>query len=326
MKNFDFNKIYELILNIYLNLFNTLDKSYLWLKDTFNNRELAMGIIIIIIILFALSKKEIRKSIKEIIKTLFNKKLIFINIILISYFLVMILILDKVGFWENRLWKDAIIWFLFTAIVYVVNSIGQAKDFNYFRSSINDNIKIFIVLEFILNMYTFSLIGEIVLTIVLSFISISIVLCESIEDINTNGSKILINILKWIQTLIVILVLARSIKLISMNTQNILLYDLLKDILLPLILMMMFIPYVYLLVLYSTYEIIFIRLKFKKTINDNIRWYLNLRILLICRLNINRINDFTKKSTILYTNIKTISDVNELIFNYKRSIKHKLIN
>lgn len=81
----------------------------------------------------------------------------------------------------------------------------------------------------------------------------------------------------------------------------------------------MFIPYIYFFVLYSSYEKLFMRLKFKKTIDDKYRILLCFRIVLFCKFNINKVNNFIDYSEIMKSYVKSKDDINWLFKNYKIS-------
>ncbi|WP_434578830.1 hypothetical protein [Thermoanaerobacterium thermosaccharolyticum] len=93
------------------------------LKNIFSNRELAVGFWLFLLLLYALSKKDIRKSLLDIIKIFFSKKFIGWHISMLLYVLLIVFILFKIGFWEFRLLKDTIIWYISVAIVTSIKSI-----------------------------------------------------------------------------------------------------------------------------------------------------------------------------------------------------------
>ncbi|ADL68456.1 hypothetical protein Tthe_0920 [Thermoanaerobacterium thermosaccharolyticum DSM 571] len=290
------------------------------LKNIFSNRELAVGFWLFVLLLYALSKKDVRKSLLDVIRIFFSKKFIGWHISMLLYVSSIIFILFKIGFWEFRLLKDTIIWYISVAIVNSIKSIGEAKDMKYFENIIKDNVKIVIILEFIINLYNFSLICEIILIPVISFLYLFKMSFELKTKYQNENYKSIIKLLNIITAVIGIYILFYStIKFLS-DIKNIVFLDLFKDLILPSILSIMFVPYVYLFVLYSTYEKVFIILKYKKTIDDKYRFLLYFRIILFCKFNIVKVNNFINYSKIMYNYIKSKDDINLLFKNYKTNV------
>ncbi len=130
----------------------------------FNNREISLGIWLIITLLIVVSKKKNRKYLGNIFKILLNKKIILLILISVIYTTSIVISLYYIHFWNISLLKDTIIWFCFSGLVinfkYVID---LKKDDNLTKRVILDNIKAVIILEFILNIYSFPLYIEIFL-------------------------------------------------------------------------------------------------------------------------------------------------------------------
>lgn len=86
----------------------------------------------------------------------------------------------------------------------------------------------------------------------------------------------------------------------------------------------MFVIYIYFFVLYAAYEIFFIRLSFKKTIDDNLRGKLKLRILFFCNINIKKVSNFVQNSQVLTSYVTRKSDIKKLFDNYRRNTSREI--
>ena len=315
--------IQSFIKNIYNYISTYINSIIDNISNLFTNRELASGFLLIIFILWVVTSKKTRKSVKDLIKSFFNKHLMLFNTIMILYFLLCIFILNKFRFWENRMWKDAIIWFIFTAVVFIVNAITKKDiDYKYFNDLFKSCFKIFLLVQFIINMVSFSFIVELTILIILVFTGILNAVLENHKQFDTEGGKILYCIFNCIQIVMGFIILYNSIKITFLEKQNIDVLNLLKDFILPLILTLMFIPFCYISSLFSLYQQLFIRVGFNKKISNEIRPYLNMKILLVCGFSIIRVRTFTRKSNIMSTYISNTGDVKKLINNYKYNIKN----
>lgn len=291
--------------------------------NLFTNRELAVGFLILIFILWVIISKKTRKNVKNIIKAFFNIHLIIFNTIMILYFLLCILILNKFRFWENYMWKDAIVWFVFTGIVFIVNGITKKDiDYTYFKDLFKNCFKILLLLEFITNMASFSFIVELAILIAIIIITISNFILKNNKQFDIEGARILYSIFNSILILIGFIILYNSIRKTFIERESIDVLKLLKDFALPSILTLMFIPFSYISCLFSLYQQLFIKVGFNKKISNEIRPYLNFKILLTCGFSIVRARTFIRKSNIMTTYISNTRDVKKLITNYKYNIKN----
>lgn len=298
-------------------IFVFINNAYLELNKIFNNREIAIGFWLLVFMIYFLSLKNIRSQLPGMIKILLSKKLVIWYFCMMAYFGVMILILIRMEFWNRTLLKDTIIWFITVGIVTCGKSVGKANDLKYFIDIIKGNIKILVIIQFISKLYSFSFIIESALVIIIVFISMilaKIDVSPQYKDKDLPNLKIFLNAVLGI---IGFCMLYHSIRLLIINIHVVNIQKLEKDMLLPIILSIMFIFFIYFFVIYSEYEQLFIRLSFKKTIDDKVRKYLIIRILLFCNLNIIRINNFILRSRVMNSYVTSKKDANKLIKNYK---------
>lgn len=253
----------------------------------------------------------------SVIKCALSRKLVIWYILTLIYFIGMIIILIKCGFWEKRLLKDTVIWFITTGLISCGKAIGKAKDAEYFKEQIKNNFKLIVILQFVLNLYTFSFIVEVILMLVMTILSVCIVILDIKEEFKNESGRKLKRLLNIIQSFIVLLILYYSIREIIINIGNIIIIDKIKDVALPIILSSMFIIYIYLFCIYSSYEQLFIKLSFKRTIDDKIRFFLKVRVIIFCNINIKRINCFIERSNIMRSYVRNKKEVQDLIYNYK---------
>ncbi|RID81545.1 hypothetical protein [Mesobacillus zeae] len=316
--------IIESILNKSKEIYNL--KSIILLSNinigkVFNNRELAIGFWTIIFIIFALSISSVRKQLQSLIKTMFNRKLILWYISMVLYVFGMVFVLFQIGFWKVSLLKETIFWFLFVGILLSFRAVDKAKDSQYFVNLIKDNIKVIIVVQFISNLYSFSFIWEVIVVFIAIFTSLLIAIVDTMPDFQNKNGKILKNIFNFILVGLGLIILSHSIKTLVSNTDKIIIPDLINELLLPPTLSLMFIFYAYLLAVIASYELIFIRLQFNKTIDDRYRFFLKLRIIIFCNLNLVRVKNFIQRSKIMTSNVRSRADIKQLFLNYKANDK-----
>lgn len=214
----------------------------------FSTREIATFIWICILAIYVLWSKNVRHSVIEVIKSLGHKFFIVGLSSLIIYTLFSIFILEKLYCWDITLIKDTSFWFLFTAVS-IFFSAHKAKDVVFFMNILKDNLKIIIVFEFIINLYTFPLLIELLLFPIIVFASILQVTTEK-----NNDQKKVHSCLGRLLSLIGLSMIGFAIYKTIIDHENFFSIPNLKSFSLPIFLTILSLPYFYVLALYMSYE------------------------------------------------------------------------
>ena len=219
----------------------------------FNNREIAIGIWLIFIIIFALTKRSLRKSIKSSIKALFEIKILVFIFVLLVYGFGTVILLYIAKYWNFYLLKDTIIWYCLPGFIMSVKYITSKDDKNLAKRIIIDNIELLIIFEFIVNIYVFPLLAEMFILPITAFIVLL--------DVVSRRDKKHAGVSKFLRTLqffIGISIIGYSINQVVKDFNNFGNINILKEFLLPIILTITFIPFIYFMILYSSHESFFI--------------------------------------------------------------------
>jgi len=272
----------------------------------FSNRELAAGLWIIIGLIFLLTYKPTRTAIKPVIRAFFQRRIILMIILAIGYSVSMISLLRISGFWDVGLLKDSVYWFVGSGFVMLMNLNDASKESRFFRNIIKDNLKLIIVLEFIVVFHQFNLLTELILLPILIFFAVLQTVAET-QD-RYGSVKRLID---WIMTFGAIVMLVLSVIDIIVDFNSFANYSNLKSFLLPIILSITFIPFAYLLALHMNYEVLFVRLRFFLKNNENFR-FAKYRILRKCGMSLSKIRSMSPKINDLY-NGSTREEIEELL-------------
>lgn len=254
----------------------------------FTTRELSLllwGVITLVTLLFI---KNVRQSSKQLFKALFVKQIMAVLILLIGFITLVIFSFYKVHLWDKSLLKDTLFWFFGVALVLSYKSNG-ANDFTFFKEIVKDSIKWTIILEFLINFYTFSLLTELLLMPTM----VIIILLQTVSEMDKKNepvTKLLKNV-----TAILGLIMLSYVSYKTFTNYNVLL-DLnnLFSFLLPIILTIIVLPFIYSLALYTNYETLFVRIRFMAKENV-IRGRLKKEILLVANCNLERLHLISKK-------------------------------
>jgi len=284
-----------------------------FLTDVFNNRELATFIWGLVLIVIFLINSKIRSSIAIVVKAFFQRNILLIFIFMILYTSLTILLLYNINLWDFTLIKETIYWILGVALVLLVNINEASNDPDYFKNLSLKNFRIMIVIELIVNLYTFSFIIEMIIIPIISFFVIFAVFSESKREYLP--VKKLTNFIIGIFGIVVLIY--SIINLIS-DFQSVWTFDNLKAFLLPILLLIMYMPFLYLLTIYMVYELMFIRLDIVLNKDRAINRYAKKKILALCNINLMRLNKFVKENTHRLSRFKSKEEIQEIVNDFKK--------
>ena len=251
------------------------------IQAIFNNREIAL-LFWIALIVMALLLSKLRKSLVPIFKILTSKMFLIIFSLIGAYLYGIILLLQNLEVWQSSNLKDVLFW-LFSVGLILVFKINEAKSNAYFKGIFLSAIKWTIVLEFIVNLYSFSLLTEIIILPVLVFLAMTQAVAEMDEK-----HKVVSKFLQNVIAIAGLLIFSFSLYKTVINFDAVSTFQNLVVFLLPSTITILFIPFVYFLALYSTYESYFIHLDFMTVKKDKVKEVKKL-ILRIANINLDKL-------------------------------------
>lgn len=280
--------------------------------DLFNNREIATAIWLFAIFIFMLVKREIRESLFNVINAFFKIKILFSIFLMIVYTTGILIVLHHVRLWNTSLLKDSIVWFCFTGILMCFNLVTSKKEENLFRKIIISNIKIVIIIEFIINTYTFSLVVELFFIPLVTLL----VIMEVIAKKDKKYSYV-IKIINGLYIIIGVVILFYVTSNVVSDYKNIGSLDTLRNIVLVPLLTISFLPFIYFMMLFDAYERLFVRLNLGYEKNNKLKRYAKRKIIKHCLLSLKKVNKALNVNTYNLMHIRNKEDVDEMIKVYE---------
>lgn len=271
----------------------------------FNNRELAAFFWCGLLLAWAFSKTEIRDSLGNLLRTFFQIKIVIPTLLMISYVTGIAYVLFVLGLWDQSNLKFTIYWTLGGGFVLFLNVTKALEDDNFFRMVVFNNLKLIVLLEFLVNLYVFDLWVEFITVPIISILVATNAFAETKSEYKP-AHKLLSTIL----TMYGAIVLFYSIRLVIGESDVVTSVGTLKDFLLPILFTFGFIPFLYVLALYAKYELVFTRLHIFNDENAPIR-FAKLKILQTFHFNLLRLNKWSR--TVRSMKVVNKSDVVELL-------------
>jgi hypothetical protein len=222
-----------------------------------DNRQLSGTIWLAILLTWGFSKAQVRKAAVGVLKAVLASKPVLIFSTMAAYIALTVYLLHAAGLWAATQLKDTVLWALTAALVMVVDINSVPNDRRYFQKALRDGFKVSVILEFIANLFVFSLPIELVLVPAATILGSMLVLAESKDEF-----KPVRLFLNTTLALLGLTILGYSGYRAYTDFHTVARTSTLADFLLPIILTAVFLPFLYLLATLVSYESLFVRLQF----------------------------------------------------------------
>jgi hypothetical protein len=246
-----------------------------WITDNFNNRELAGAIWLTAALIFFVVKKDVRRSLANVIRAALDHKLV----ILFSGLAVNVAILSWLGMfpkiWDFSLLTPTTVWYFLGGLPLLARAFDAKEGTQHFWGYAKDAVSGTALLEFIFVAKTFSLPVELILTPLITVIAMMVVVSERNPD-HAAANKLL----TWILSVIAVVILWNSISQIWAEPGEFLTAKTFKSLILPIYLSIGSIPFFYAMYCYSHIEGARIQIDQKTFHADELKKYAKKRFIL----------------------------------------------
>lgn len=255
----------------------------------FSTRELSILIWLAIIIFLILIKKETRIAFIDCIKLLFESKIAIVWLIYCLYIFLITMLLRNLSIWKRIYIKDIIIWFILVGLINYIKSITD-NDFEFsLRKLVKDNINVNIIVEFIISIFTFDIILELIIVPIATILS----LLSLYPERNSNYESVY-KIIDGIMGAFGLFLAFKTIEVGIYEYKYIDMKDTLVIFMIPIVYSFLSIPLYYIIRLYTKYEIVFVSLPFNKVINSKAKKRRFYKIFKVCCFSIEKLEYFYK--------------------------------
>lgn len=277
-----------------------------------NNRDIASFFWLVVMFLF-LSIQSIRKnsevltSLRKLLISIYQYKLIIILSVLLLNTLLSIYLLNHFNLWDFSQVKNTFLWLIITGLSLIEKSLSSDNYKNLLNDTILTNLKLTIFLEFFINLYAFSLPIEIFLVFMTSILVILSVFSEKKTEVNELKANQFLNItLSVISILLFIITIYKFIE----NPSNFLNKLTLLNLITPINLTLLSLPSIIILFIIKSYENFFTyyNQRLSSSIEAN-----KIKIAILRRVNF-KINNLNKLRVLIVSkNILTLTEIHEAI-------------
>lgn len=272
----------------------------------FSSREVAAGIWLLAGFVFALTNEKTRSSLVGVLKALFRAKILVVLASMVAYTGATVVGLSEIGFWKTFLLKDTILWFCLSGVAMVMTHVTAGTSECIFRRIARDSVQVVLVLEFLVNAYTFPLWVELLLMPFMTLVVAVDTLARTREEYTP-----VLPITSGLQTVVGLSILVAAIRKAVTDHANFLGLDALRELLLGPVLSLLFTPFIYLTLLLAGYEQVFLMVNLGPEKTACLRRYARRRLIAYAQLSLRRVNDLRRRPLELI-HIQSREDVDKL--------------
>lgn len=281
--------------------------------DTLNGREKAVIVWLLIFLFWALTQKNIRTSIINLLKAFFQKKIVVVFLAMFVYVFFIILLFSKLQIWNASITKDTVFWILGSAFVLLMNVNNATQDDHHFKKILLDNLKLILVLEFIVTLYSFNFWIEMIFVPVM-FLIVAMGAVAEIKKEYLPVKKLIDYVLSFIGIFLIVFAVSKIIG----DYQGFLSADNLRSFVLPPLMTLAYMPFLYIFALIMAYEMLFVRLDIFLKNDKTLAGFAKQKIFRLCFLNLGKLNRFAKESTSDLLNLKDKNGILSLVEKFNK--------
>jgi hypothetical protein len=232
---------------------------------------------------------------------------------MILYVGAVVLLFYAIDLWRITQLKNTIFWFLGTAFILLINSNNAIDDKDYFKKLLRKNLEFLVILQFIINLYTFSLAIELIILPSITFI-IMIAAVAAMQQRNEVVKQAADSVL----AIFGFFLIAYAIVSILDNFQGFATSENILSFILPLLLTFVYLPFLYFFALFVAYQDVFVQIDMFLRRDQDLANFVRQKILISCKVNLRKISRFTKEYTKKLTTLKNTDDVMALIQDFEK--------
>jgi hypothetical protein len=223
----------------------------------FDNRELALLAWAIALLVLCVIARSIRPALAAVIDSLFAPKLLTTFILMATYAGVLVWLFSLARIWTPAVAAETLFWFFGPAIVLYSQFDKAGRDPHFFRRTALATLTVTVVIDFVINLYPFNLVVELLLVLLFAFLGGMLALATEPEHRQVKG---LINFLLAVLGFVLI---GHTILHIVDAPEEFATLDNLRRFLVPILLSLAFLPFVYGVAVFALYDSLFSRLDWK---------------------------------------------------------------
>ena len=238
-----------------------------------NDREIASLIWLGIALLVCILHPSIRPALGGVAKALFQRQIVVVVALLYAYLGLTVWFLHLIGLWDWDQLKNVFLWSLAVGFASLFRISSIADEPHFFRTWLADNLKVIVVVEYFVSFYALPLLAEFLMVPVLFMIVGMVVIGE-----REPRHRSVVTLLNGLLSLFGLFLLVHAAYNAIADFEGFATMATLRDFYTPIVLSILFVPFIFVMHIYMSYETAFAALPF--AINDTrLRRYAKLLVI-----------------------------------------------
>lgn len=276
-----------------------------------NEREQALLLWLFVLIACCLLKPSIRSSLGAVVRSAMAHKIVLSVMLMLLYIAGIVIGLHYFGLWTSSNATTTIFWTVSVALVALGRVNSVAEDEHYFVKAVLDQLRLIMLFDFLINFYVFSLPVELAMVPATAFFGGLWAVSESKPEYKQ--VKAFLNwILAVMGFILVVVATYQGIKHFDTFAS----FSTLKDFVVPPLMSLAFLPFLYLFGLFVSYENLFFRLRFFVE-GDELVAFTKARTIMAFNFRLNLLNRWARHINRLH--LQSEDDVRSEIKTFKIS-------
>lgn len=212
---------------------------------SFDNRQLALAFWIAVAMTFIVTRQDLRGPLVKLLRSFFARKLVVAWLLMSVYVWGETRLLQRLGIWNESHVMDTLLWGITVAVV----TFAQLGGGQPFKKLVTQNFQAVIVLDFLVNLYVFNLAFELAFIPFMFVLGGLIAVAESQTEYGT-----VLRLLQTVATLVGAGLLVYATYNIYFHFSSFASMETAREFAVPPALSLLFIPFLYLALLFFRYE------------------------------------------------------------------------
>lgn len=201
--------------------------------------------------------KDVRKSFRGLISAFFARQIISVLILMTTYMGAVVYFMSEADLWNAEQIKNTVFWVVAVGFMSLFKLESIKKDKSFFKHSVIDNLKILAVIQFVIGTYTFALWAELLLVPALVVIGAMTAIAETNQKYN-QAKRFFEGLMMFFGAFVI----AYTVYMLATDFDEFGQERTVYDFIVPPLLTLFYLPFIFLMMVYSTYEQVFVRLIF----------------------------------------------------------------
>ena len=215
----------------------------------FNNRELASATLFCLFMLFSMRNENVRLDLHNLLNAFMRRFIVIQLCVLTLYTTGLVFLLEWGGIWNQGQLKNTLMWIFFIGGVQLLNTINIDNPKVYLQTTLNSQLKLIVLVQFLVAFHSYNYFAELVVVATLTFLT-----CRSVVSARDPSHAQVNKFIGIIMSIIGFYLVGDSIYYAINNNSKFLSINTFRDFLVPILLSIGLLPYIYCFYHFLSYE------------------------------------------------------------------------